>query len=122
MKQLIIFLLALASLTFAATDTLYDTAFILLDWKLQPSALTIDKQGNLTAQFSSQIMQALPYDSVNGNHMNIYYANNVWTDSVQQQDSVKFPTKTASMGMIRDSLFQHCKKWGKKQIRTNHRQ
>ena len=122
MKPLL-FVLALAGFLFAASDTLYDTVYVSLDWHAQPSALALDwKTGNLTATLSNPIMQALPYDSTHGILFNAGGANNIWYDSTQRADSLKFPQKNVCCADLRDSLWQHCKKYFKKQVKTAQKQ
>jgi hypothetical protein len=118
----LLFVFAFVGFAFADSDTLPDTTYSKLIFKGQPTSFTRDSAGNLTAQFSDPIMKALPYDTAHGIGLNIQGANNIWRDSLQRLDTIKFPSKTVTSADIRDSLFQHCKKWGKKQIRSTYNQ
>jgi hypothetical protein len=115
MKSLLFLVLAVSFL-WAASDSTYDTAITTINWKNQPPTITLDKKGNITASFSSQILEMLLTDSINGITWNIKGATNIWCDSLQRLDSI--PKAKYSLVDIRDSLFIHTRKYFKQQTKT----
>ena len=114
------FLILAASVIWAASDTLWDSTMTLIDLKNQPNSITVDKHGNATANLPANIMTMLPLDSVNGIMLNIQGAFNIWTDSAQLVDTIKFSSKSVPADTVFAYWQKEFKQYLKKLLKTKH--